>query len=446
MGEERESEATYAEVIPNPMLKERFAMVDNKSYTFNSLIAPMMNTTAVNRRAFIVTSVVLVVMFTLAIAACCIAFVFEISKLRSEIAIAEQPESISIRQDNFTRLLNSSIDRLFEQLLQDYLEDRLDNITKLMNSSIDRLFEKLLQNYLEVDSRIKQLNFSHYQQQSSQIEAIQSILLEQLNIEGIYPSFPASSCAALPPSSPSGYYWVRASNGSAVRVYCDIINLSCGNITGGWMRVAELDMTNSSHQCPSGLMELTNPRRTCVSSISSPGCSPDVVYLVNASYTRVCGKIIGYQIETTNAFASKIDNISSYYVDGVSLTHGSPRQHIWTFAAARDVFAENNLDSKCPCIVNNGESIPPSFVGNDYFCDTARSSNIVPPDFFFSENPLWDGEGCVSPNTCCSLNTPPWFYRELPQPTTDNIEMRVCRDEVARFEDIAIETIELYVQ
>ena len=49
---------------------------------------------------------------------------------------------------------------------------------------------------------------------------------------------PVPTCAALPPSSPSGYYWVRASNGSAVRVYCDMTR-SCGNgVTGGWTRVA----------------------------------------------------------------------------------------------------------------------------------------------------------------------------------------------------------------
>ena len=35
--------------------------------------------------------------------------------------------------------------------------------------------------------------------------------------------------------------------GSAVRVYCDMTR-TCGNITGGWMRVAELDMTRTSSQ------------------------------------------------------------------------------------------------------------------------------------------------------------------------------------------------------
>ena len=42
------------------------------------------------------------------------------------------------------------------------------------------------------------------------------------------------------------------SDGSAVSAYCDM-TLLCGGVTGGWVRVAELDMTNSSHQCPSGM-------------------------------------------------------------------------------------------------------------------------------------------------------------------------------------------------
>ena len=45
------------------------------------------------------------------------------------------------------------------------------------------------------------------------------------------------------------------SNGSAVHVYCSDMTLSCGGVTGGWMRVAELNMTDTSQQCPSGLVE-----------------------------------------------------------------------------------------------------------------------------------------------------------------------------------------------
>jgi hypothetical protein len=48
--------------------------------------------------------------------------------------------------------------------------------------------------------------------------------------------------------------------------------------------------------------------------------------------------------------------------------------------------------------------------------------------------------------SCCDFNTPPWFYKELPQPTTDDIEMRVCADEERSAEDIAIEIINIYIQ
>ena len=68
----------------------------------------------------------------------------------------------------------------------------------------------------------------------------------------------------------------------------------------------------------------------------------------------------------------------------------------------------------------------------------------VPWEYIFYVNdPLWDGAGCGPQNTCCSFNNPPWFYKQLPQHTTDDIEMRVCRDQVSGDEDVAIETIDI---
>ena len=80
----------------------------------------------------------------------------------------------------------------------------------------------------------------------------------------------ANSCNAPPPpppppSTPSGYFWVRASNGSAVHVYCDMTR-SFGNITGGWMRAVQLDMTNISQHCPSGLRQRTDSNIRTVKS------------------------------------------------------------------------------------------------------------------------------------------------------------------------------------
>ena len=206
------------------------------------------------------------------------------------------------------------------------------------------------------------------------------------------------------------------------------------------MRVADLDMTNSSHQCPRGFQQRTDAgRRTCIPVISR-GCS-SVNFSVAEGYSRVCGKIIGYQVEAPHTFSTYSYPTIDSYIDGVSLTHGQPRQHIWSFAAGLDEVG-SYPQFNCPC-TNSGRAIPPPFVGNDYFCDTG-SKQRYQYGVFYSEDPLWDGAGCGPLNTCCSFNNPPWFHKLLPQPTTDDIEMRVCK--YHPHEDIAIETIELLVQ
>ena len=252
-----------------------------------------------------------------------------------------------------------------------------------------------------------------------------------------------SSCIGLAPSCPSDYYWVRASNGSAVRVYCDM-TLSCGNITGGWMRVAELNMTDTSQQCPSSLVERNETGlRQC--QAAGVGCVSVNYSIANIGYSSVCGRITAYQVGSTNAFRKYIENqdtsIESAYVDGVSLTHGSPREHIWTFAAALDRNDDltSGRSSHCPCRFDANPFDPPPFVGDDYACD-AGNEDFMKNDTGFQTDPLWDGTDCL----CCFSDNPPWFYKQLSQPTTDDIEMRVCRDESD--ENIAIAEIEIYVQ
>ena len=79
------------------------------------------------------------------------------------------------------------------------------------------------------------------------------------------------------------------------------------------MRVAELDMTDSSQQCPSGLKQRTDDNvNTCVRSSNLHGCSSITLPTSNIHYS--CGRIIAYQVGATNAFEG--DSISSTYVDG----------------------------------------------------------------------------------------------------------------------------------
>ena len=116
--------------------------------------------------------------------------------------------------------------------------------------------------------------------------------VQQLRAELQSSSF-ISSCSSLPPSCPSDYYRLRVSNGSVVRVYRDM-TLSCGNITGGWMRVAEQNTTNSRQQCPDGLMERADGR--CAAP-TVDGCPSVFFSTQKINYTNVCGRITAYQVQ-----------------------------------------------------------------------------------------------------------------------------------------------------
>ena len=65
-------------------------------------------------------------------------------------------------------------------------------------------------------------------------------------------------------------------------------------------------------------------------------------------------------------------------------------------------------------------------MGKDYFCESGTNSpGGLPP--FRSADPLWDGKNCASTSTCCSFNNPPYFIKQLPNPTADDIEARQCQ-------------------
>ena len=263
------------------------------------------------------------------------------------------------------------------------------------------------------------------------------------------PQNPATSCKNIPPGSPSGIYWIQADSSPARQQYCDM-SRSCCNSTGGWMRVANLDVGDPNEQCPSGFELVTNPVRACSRNGDAVGCTTVVFPVHGVEYSRVCGRIIAYQYSHMDAFWSYKfggeTTIDHAYVDGVSLTHGkSPRNHIWTFAAAIDeIRSDANV---CPCTRANHTytgTVPP-FIEEDYFCETA-SRSLVDLDRFYSQDPLWDGEGCGEESSCCSFNGPPWFCKDLSQTTTDDVEMRVCSNSLASEEDTPLEVVEIYVQ
>ena len=221
----------------------------------------------------------------------------------------------------------------------------------------------------------------------------------------------------------------------------------CGCGEPSWTKLVDLNMSNTSQTCPTSSWRLVNTSSVRACGRTAACCQSATFSTQGKSYTRVCGQVNGIQFGHPDGFYRSSQRLETKYVDGVSITHGSPQQHIWTFVGY--VGAHNNqyFHSWCPCsnINRQGTTHIPAFVGNSYFCDTGNFATTH-RDIYYSGNPLWDGEGCSSISTCCQFNNPPWFCASLPDSTRDDLEVRICGDEPPTSEDTVITRLEIYVK
>ena len=117
-------------------------------------------------------------------------------------------------------------------------ERKILELRNLSNDSISELERSLMQLQIFENNRNDiQSNISN-----SLDSKLNNIIR---SLTGQYSNLPADSCSLvlqLNSSSPSGHYWIRSSNGSAVRVCCDF-NRQCGcdGPTITWTRVAFLN-------------------------------------------------------------------------------------------------------------------------------------------------------------------------------------------------------------
>ena len=265
--------------------------------------------------------------------------------------------------------------------------------------------------------------------------------------------YSCSEVLELFPNATSGYYDITQSNGSIVSVYCDMDGSNCdGN--GGWMRVGYVNMTEPGSTCPQGLYKYTIGNKTLCDRIhtSSSRCDATFFSSNGLNYTKVCGRVRGYELGYhvdgiyPNGGAGSA-NIDGVYVDGVSITHGSnPRQHIWTYIAGH---AEDHhwAGSACPCNTGYTGQPTPSYVGNDYYCEAGTTYNMWSSGTLYPNDPLWDGQQCnYLEAPCCTSPQMPFFVKSLNQSITDDIEFRMCTDEGYPDEATPIDIVELYVR
>ena len=195
--------------------------------------------------------------------------------------------------------------------------------------------------------------------------------------------YPSSSCEAIYNMNPesrdkSGYYWILDDNGPS-DVYCGMnytgiscediyiknpetgdnngyypinnthwtfcnmnvtaaavaasrITFSCADVEREWRRIANISM-KAGDDCPTGWSKSSHSGNIfCRAPNDSAGCYSTFFSTNGVSYQHVCGRARGYQKGTPYAFSQSSLSIDTYYVDGLSITHGNLHQHIWTYA------------------------------------------------------------------------------------------------------------------
>ena len=256
---------------------------------------------------------------------------------------------------------------------------------------------------------------------------------------GLLPSNPASSCNEIyqhniASRGNNGHYWINTTQGLH-EVKCKM-GLQCGGVEGGWMQVVDVNMAHD-RSCPGAWRMITSPRKLCVGGVNA-GCDSAHFHTRGTRFQHICGQTKSYQKGTPDAFNDKsTKGIDEIYVDGISITLGSPRQHIWTYCGAyKD-------DLACPCAPTPGHN-PPKFINSFYYCESGNNGTISDDKFYLSD-PLWDGQDCPANSGCCAQLGMPWFYRRTPIPLSENIEVRICKDQTHDDENITIEEMEIYV-
>ena len=224
----------------------------------------------------------------------------------------------------------------------------------------------------------------------------------------------------------------------------------------GYTKVGSMNRVDPTQPAPCPTTWYANTPSSCgrLSQSQVPGCDSVLIPTNGVGYQKVCGRFLGYQIGTPDAFnmafSPNIDHtIEGNYVDGISITYGLPgcRHHIFSYAAGLSEQFASPLDPKSLCPCANGNA-PPLFVGSSYNCE---SGNPNPTNsngaINYSSDLLWDGQQCGGlEGTCCTSPNLPYFCTTLPTVVFGDIEIRLCTDEGVGNEDIALQFYELYIK
>ena len=105
------------------------------------------------------------------------------------------------------------------------------------------------------------------------------------------------------------------------------------NSTSDWINIVNF-VALRGDKCPGRWEKIPLLGRNMCRSTISHRCSSYIYNNQGIHYNDIRGMVIGYQKGYTTAFSRwHGKDINDAYVDGVSITIGSPRKHVWTYAA-----------------------------------------------------------------------------------------------------------------
>ncbi|MEC7947975.1 MAG: fibrinogen-like YCDxxxxGGGW domain-containing protein, partial [Myxococcota bacterium] len=167
-------------------------------------------------------------------------------------------------------------------------------------------------------------------------------------------------------STGDGTYTIDPPDCAPMTVFCDMTTDG-----GGWTELMHFDF--STDACPGDWQPMvldTGP--VCARDAADPSefIRTTTVDTCDIAHDAVRGNAVMYQHGSTDAFGDfPSTSIDETYGDVVSVTSGSPRNHVfsWVFGFK----AGGTDDSNCPAI---GGASPPGWVGSDYLCATGNPS------------------------------------------------------------------------
>ena len=357
-------------------------------------------------------------------------FVSYFDTVNNQILLINQNTSRGVTELN--QQINSSHEVLIELQEKQYLlKSSMNAVERNISVQLIKISNGIILKSKRINKAVLQKIMNAYEISHATISTLRVAFATGIQILHTFDS--CEEVSNFPILLPSGMYNIRSGD-SSMNKYCSTtVAFSCNGILGRWKRIAYMSNNTSPVNCPMGFQHINN-QVLCKRNPTGARCS-SITYSTNGnSYSQVCGTIHGSYFGDPDGFDSHstirsrfaITSINNNYVDGISLTHGSiNKYHIWTLSAIVN-FATNPTDICSVCASNK-----PSYVGMDYSCDVVDQckDNCSPRQ-------IWGSGHCIGNNT---------FYKNLMQPTSDDIDMRVCTDQAENDEDIFLSFIEIYV-